>query len=275
MILANVAAAEALEAKRQPCMYRIHEPPDLAKLEALRPVLKELGASLPPQGLSARDFNRVIAQTRDSPHKRMVHEMILRAQSQAQYGPVNRGHFGLALRRYAHFTSPIRRYADLLVHRALLGPEAPGGIGRREAAGWVDLGEAISKTERRAMAAERDANDRYIAAYLSDRVGAEFDGTVNGVQRFGLFVTLDETGADGLLPVGALPRDYYRHDPDRHALTGRASGRSFRLGDAVTVRLAEADAITGTLAFDFVAHGPAPRRRSSPRPLRKSRKRFR
>ncbi len=257
MILANVATAEALEAKRQPCMYRIHEPPDLSKLEALRPVLKELGASLPPQGLSARDFNRVIAQTRDSPHKRMVHELILRAQSQAQYSPVNRGHFGLALRRYAHFTSPIRRYADLLVHRALLGHEAPGGIGPREAAGWVDLGEAISKAERRAMAAERDANDRYIAAFLADRVGAEFEGTVNGVQRFGLFVTLEETGADGLLPVGALPRDYYRHDPERHALVGRATGRAFHLGDAVTVRLDEADAITGTLAFGFVAHTPA------------------
>jgi ribonuclease R len=276
MILANVAAAEALEAMRQPCMYRIHEPPDLAKLEALRPVLKELGASLPPAGLRARDFNRVLEQTRDSPHRRMVHELILRAQSQAQYSPVNRGHFGLALRRYAHFTSPIRRYSDLLVHRALLGPGAPGGIGRHDAAGWVDLGEAISKAERRAMAAERDANDRYIAAYLSDRIGAEFEGTVNGVQRFGLFVTLDETGADGLLPVGALPRDYYRHDPDRHALTGRATGRSFHLGDAVTVRLAEADAITGTLAFDFVGHVPArPHRGSPPRPFRKSRQRFR
>ncbi|HEY7609007.1 MAG TPA: VacB/RNase II family 3'-5' exoribonuclease, partial [Alphaproteobacteria bacterium] len=274
MILANVAAAEALEAKRQPCMYRIHEPPDLSKLEALRPVLKELGASLPPTGLRARDFNRVLEQTKDSPHKRMVHELVLRAQSQAQYSPVNRGHFGLALRRYAHFTSPIRRYSDLLVHRALLGPEAPGGVGRRDAGGWDDLGEAISKAERRAMAAERDANDRYIAAFLSDRVGAQFDGTVNGVQRFGLFVTLDESGADGLLPVGALPRDYYRHDPERHALTGRATGRTFHLGDAVTVRLEEADPITGSLAFGFVAHTPArpPMRSPSPRPLRKSRR---
>ena len=284
MILANVAAAEALEAKRQPCMYRIHEPPDLSKLEALRPVLKDLGASLPPTGLSARDFNRVIAQTKDSPHKRMVHELILRAQSQARYSPVNRGHFGLALRRYAHFTSPIRRYSDLLVHRALLGPGAPGGIGPRPAAGdgaggWDDLGDAISKAERRAMAAERDANDRYIAAFLADRVGAQFDGTVNGVQRFGLFVTLDDTGADGLLPVGALPRDYYRHDPERHALVGRASGRTFHLGDAVTVRLEEADPITGSLAFGFVAHSPAhPQKRPagrSPafRPFPKSRRR--
>jgi ribonuclease R len=200
----------------------------------------------------------------------MVHELVLRAQSQAQYSPVNRGHFGLALRRYAHFTSPIRRYSDLLVHRALLGPEAPGGIGRRDAGGWDDLGEAISKAERRAMAAERDANDRYIAAFLSDRVGAQFDGTVNGVQRFGLFVTLDETGADGLLPVGALPRDYYRHDPERHALIGRASGRAFHLGDAVTVCLEEADPITGSLAFGFVAHTPA--RSPALRPLRKLRR---
>ncbi len=275
MILANVAAAETLESRRQPCMYRIHEPPDLAKLEALRPVLKELGASLPPAGLRARDFNRVLEQMRGSPHQRMVHELILRAQSQAQYSPINRGHFGLALRRYAHFTSPIRRYADLLVHRALLGPQAAGGIGRRDAGGWDDLGEAISRAERRAMAAERDANDRYIAAFLADRIGAEFEGTVNGVQRFGLFVTLDETGADGLLPVGALPRDYYRHDPDRHALVGRATGRTFHLGDAVTVRLEAADPVTGTLSFGFVAHMPvrAARLAAGPRPLRKSRRR--
>jgi ribonuclease R len=258
MILANVAAAEALEARRQPCMYRIHEPPDLAKLEALRPVLKELGASLPPANLRARDFNRVLEQMRDSPNKRLVHELVLRAQSQAQYSPVNRGHFGLALRRYAHFTSPIRRYADLLVHRALLGESEPGGIGRHGGEGWDDLGEQISKAERRAMAAERDAADRYIAAYVADRVGAQFEGTVNGVQRFGLFVSLDETGADGLLPVSALPQDFYRHDAERHTLTGRQRGRVFRLGDPITVRLAEADPVTGSLAFDFVAHRQAP-----------------
>jgi len=257
MILANVAAAEALEARRQPCMYRVHEPPDLSKLEALRPVLHELGVSLPPTGVRAADFNRVLERTKESPHKRLVHELILRTQSQAQYSPTNRGHFGLALGRYAHFTSPIRRYADLLVHRALLGSGQPGGIGRREAVGWDELGERISKAERRAMAAERDANDRYIAAFVSDRVGAEFEGVVNGVARFGLFVTLAETGADGLLPVGALPRDYYIHDPDRHSLTGRATGRRFRLGDALTVRLAEADPITGSLSFAFVAHAPA------------------
>jgi ribonuclease R len=263
MILANVAAAEALERRRQPCMYRIHEPPDLAKLEALRPVLRELGVSLPPSGVRARDFNRVLEQTKESPHARLVNEMILRTQSQARYSPTNRGHFGLALRRYAHFTSPIRRYSDLLVHRALLGPGADGGIGPADAANWEDLGEEISRAERRAMAAERDAADRYVAAYVSDRIGAEFEGTINGVARFGVFVTLDETGADGLLPVGALPNDYYRHDAGRHTLTGRASGRTFRLGDAITVRLEEADPITGSLAFGFVAHrpssGPVPR----------------
>ncbi|MGH7003235.1 MAG: RNB domain-containing ribonuclease, partial [Alphaproteobacteria bacterium] len=257
MILANVAASEALEARRQPCMYRIHEPPDLAKLEALRPVLHELGVAIPPTGVRASDFNRVLDRTKDSPHKRLVHELVLRTQSQAQYSPVNKGHFGLALRRYAHFTSPIRRYADLLVHRALLGPDEPGGVGRRETADWDELGERISKAERRAMAAERDANDRYVAAYVAGRIGAEFDGTVNGVARFGLFVTLAETGADGLLPIGALPRDYYFHDADRHSLAGRASGRIFRLGDAITVRLVDADAITGSLGFGFVAHTPA------------------
>jgi len=281
MILANVAAAEALEARRQSCMYRVHEPPDLAKLEALRPVLKELGAALPPSGLRARDFNRVLEQTRESPHKRLVHELVLRAQSQAVYSPNNKGHFGLALRRYAHFTSPIRRYADLLVHRSLLGEGVPGGIGR-QAAGWDELGEQISKAERRAMAAERDAVNRYVAAYVAGRVGAQFEGTVNGVQRFGLFVTLDESGADGLLPVSTLPQDYYIHDPDRHTLTGRRSGRTFRLGDAMTVRLDEADAITGSLAFGFVAHTPIqgvpparrmPGRAPAGRPFRGSRRR--
>jgi ribonuclease R len=256
MILANVAAATELEAKRQPCMYRIHEPPDLAKLAALRPVLAELGVALPPTGVRARDFNRALEQTRDTPYRRLVHELILRTQSQARYSPTNRGHFGLALRRYAHFTSPIRRYADLLVHRALLGPRWPDGAGPRDAAGWEDLGEQISRAERRAMAAERDAANRYIVAFLADRVGAEFAGTITGVTRFGLFVALDETGADGLVPIAALPADYYQLDPAEHRLTGRRTGRSFRLGEPITVRLAEANQVTGSLALGFVEHRP-------------------
>jgi ribonuclease R len=257
MILANVAAAETLEARRMPCVYRVHEKPDVAKLEALRPVLRELGLPLPPQGVRPADFNRVLAMTRDTPHQRLVHEMVLRSQMQARYGLDNLGHFGLALARYAHFTSPIRRYSDLLVHRALLGPGAAGGVGREAGADWARVADHISDTERRGMAAERDAQERYVSAFMAGRVGAEFSGTVTGVARFGLFIKLDDTGAEGLLPVEALPQDRYWHEPERQTLAGRHGGPTFRLGDGMTVRLAEADAVTGSLAFAFVAHRPA------------------
>ncbi len=256
MILANVAAAEALEQRRQPCMYRIHEPPDPVKLEALRPVFGELGLALPPVGIKARDFNRILAQARGAAHERLVNELVLRAQSQAIYSPHNRGHFGLALQRYAHFTSPIRRYADLLVHRALLGEQDEDGIGRRGARDWDELGAHVSRTERRAMAAERDAFDRYVAEFLADRVGAQFEATIRGVNRFGLFAALDELGAEGFIPAARLPADFYRYDPDRHILTGRRGGVQFRLGDRVTVRLAEAEALTASLIFDLLDHRP-------------------
>jgi ribonuclease R len=239
-------------------MYRIHEPPDAAKLEMLRPTFADLGLSLPPDHVRPRDFNRVLRQVDGEPQERLVNELILRAQSQAVYSPSNVGHFGLALRHYAHFTSPIRRYSDLLVHRAILGPAALDGIGPRDARDWADLGEHLSRTERRAMAAERDAFDRYLAAYLSSRMGAEFEATISGATRFGLFLTLTDTGADGFVPIARLAGGGYRHDPERHVLTARG-GSAYAVGDAVTARLARADTLTGSLMFDIVDHRPARR----------------
>jgi ribonuclease R len=267
MIAANVAAAEQIEAVRQPCMYRVHDQPSPERLEALRTVLESLGLNLPKGGrVQAEQFNRVLAKAAPLPDARMVNEMILRSQAQAVYSPENIGHFGLGLARYAHFTSPIRRYADLLVHRALIaglrfgdGGLLPGAIDE-----FAALGEIISATERRAATAERDALDRFTVLFLADHVGATFEGTVSGVQRFGLFVTLDETGADGLLPVSALPADFYLHDEKRQSLTGRRSGQVYRLGDAITVRLAEANTLTGSLSFQAAEAGPSPARRGPP-----------
>jgi len=272
MILANVAAAEMLERRHQPCMYRIHAPPDAAKIEALREFLATLGIRLPP-GLSVqpRDFEGVLRKAAGQPYERLVHETILRSQSQAMYSPENVGHFGLALRRYAHFTSPIRRYADLLVHRALITGLALGDGGLPPDAGteFAAIGEAISQCERRAVAAERAAMDRYMAAYMVDRVGAEFGGRIAGVTRFGLFVELDESGANGLIPIKTLGDEYFDHDEPGQALVGRRTGTTWRLGDRVRVRLREADVATGGLLFEMLerveAAGGSPRP-SGPRP---------
>jgi ribonuclease R len=252
MIAANVAAAEALEAMRQACMYRIHDAPAAAKLAALADFLEGIG--IPGLKLSKgqvpkpHHFNQILAKVRGTPFQQVVHELVLRSQAQAVYSPQNIGHFGLALRKYAHFTSPIRRYADLLVHRALL-MELP----ELEPKEFAALGEHVSMTERRAAAAERDALNRYIVAFLADRAGARFHGRINGVQRFGVFVTLDETGADGLVPMKHLPDDYYVLDEKAQRLVGRRWGRTFTMGDPVEVALLEADTTTGSLVFELVA----------------------
>ena len=254
MIAANVAAAEALEAMRQACMYRIHDAPAATKLAALSDFLEGIG--IPGLKLSKgqvpkpRHFNQILSKVRDTPFQQVVHELVLRSQAQAVYSPENIGHFGLALRRYAHFTSPIRRYSDLLVHRALL-MELPAF----EPKDFAALGEHISMTERRAAAAERDALNRYIVAYLAERGGARFRGRINGVQRFGVFVTLDETGADGLVPMRQLPEDYYVLEEKQQRLVGRRWGRTFTMGDAVEVALIEADTTTGSLVFELVSGG--------------------
>jgi len=255
MIAANVCAAETLEQHRQPCMYRVHDEPDREKLRSLADFLASMQLKLTiGEVLRPALFNRILGKARGSQNWEAVNQGILRAQAQAMYSPDNIGHFGLSLHRYAHFTSPIRRYADLLVHRALIrGLQlGDGGLSDEEAERFTEIGEHISNTERRAMVAERSATDRYIAAYLQERIGAEFTGRINGVSRAGLFVRLDDTGADGLVPISTLGHEYFVFDDSRLSLTGDRTGRSYRLGDRVSVRLGEASPITGGLIFQLL-----------------------
>jgi ribonuclease R len=276
MITANVAAAETLATKRAPVIYRVHEPPSQEKLVALREFLTGLELKLPSSAvLRAGDFNRVLERAKSLPARELVNEVVLRSQSQAVYAALNAGHFGLNLARYSHFTSPIRRYADLLVHRSLitaLGLGA-GGIGEEEAQSLGEIAAQLSDTERRAMAAERETMDRLIAQYLSERVGAAFDARISGVTRAGLFVRLSESGADGFVPAATIGEDYYRHREDLHALIGDRSGAGYRLGDAVRVRLIEAVPSAGALRFEMLS--PASRLAGEPRKGRRQRSFFR
>ncbi len=260
MILANVAAAETLERAKVPLIYRVHDEPDLERVNALREFLKTLDISLPKGGaLRAEQFNRILARVKGRDVEKLVNEVVLRTQAQAEYAAENYGHFGLNLRRYAHFTSPIRRYADLIVHRGLIRALKLGEGGLPESVDARMLGEVaanISATERRAMKAERETFDRLIAHFLADRVGATFEGHISGATRAGLFVKLDETGADGFIPARTIGgREYFRYHEDKHALVGHASGVTHRLGDRVTVRLVEAAPVAGALRFELLSKG--------------------
>jgi ribonuclease R len=264
MVLANVAAAEELERHAAPCMYRVHDRPSEEKAEGLRAFLAQFGISLPARNmLHPRDLDGVLQRIAGTDAAPVVNEVVLRAMAQAAYAPDNIGHFGLALPRYAHFTSPIRRYADLLVHRSLVRALRLGadGLATEAAARWDTLGTHITGTERRAAAAERDALDRYLAAFMADRVGHMFQARISGVARFGLFVTLPDTGASGLIPVSSLPDDFWFHDAAQHRLSGRHTRLSFTLADPVQVRLAEAAPLTGGLVFHLVPPGGEPDRR--------------
>ncbi len=255
MIAANVAAAEELERHHAPCMYRVHAPPSPEKLEDLRAFLRGLDVSLPAgDQIHPRDLDRVLQRFAGTPEAPLLNEVILRSQSQAAYSPDNIGHFGLALPRYAHFTSPIRRYADLLVHRALIRARGlgEGALPAEQASQFEAVAERITAAERRAQAAEREAIDRYLAAFMADRVGSVFSARVSGVTRFGLFVTLPENGASGIVPRSALPEDFWRHDERTRTLTGRRTGLVFRLAQEVEVKLAEANPVTGSLAFQLM-----------------------
>lgn len=258
MIQANVAAAETLEAKRQKLVYRIHDAPTLAKQEVLREFLATLGMSLVKGGnMRSNSFNGILAKSEGTPHQIIVNEMVLRSQSQAIYSPENIGHFGLNLMKYAHFTSPIRRYADLIVHRALVGALGlgEGGITQEEEASLEDIAAEISTFERRAMAAERDTVNRLVAHHLAGRIGEDFQGQIGGVTKSGLFISLPQFGADGFIPVSTLGRDYYIYDEAHQALTGEKSGLGYQLGDTVEVRLVEAVPLAGALRFEMLSEG--------------------
>jgi ribonuclease R len=268
MIQANVCAAETLEQKTTPLIYRIHDTPSPEKVQSLAEFLATLGVPWSKGEAPRTDrFNRLLTDTREGPHAEIINEVVLRSQMQAVYSTDNIGHFGLNLARYAHFTSPIRRYADLVVHRALIRALGLGddGLTDREIARLKAVAESITVAERRAMAAERDATDRYVAAFLADRIGAEFEGRITGVTRFGLFVRLAETGADGLVPVSRLGGEYFIHDERTHSLVGERSGKRWPLGMTVDVRLVEATPITGGLLFEMLSE-PMAADASLPRP---------
>jgi ribonuclease R len=275
MIAANVAAAETLEKHRSALLYRVHDTPSREKLTALRDFLASL--DLPfgkADAVRPADFNRVLAKARADEKIQQVSEMVLRSQAQAEYAAENYGHFGLNLDRYAHFTSPIRRYADLIVHRALISALQFGkdGLTDDEAARLPGIAQHISSTERRAMLAERETSDRLLAQFLAGKIGAEFMGRVSGVTKSGLFARLLETGADGFIPASTLGQDYYRYVEDLQAMVGDRTGEMFRIGDTVKVRLLEAAPVAGALRFELLSEGtrvkPSSVKRGSKRPFR-------
>jgi len=255
MILANVAAAETLSRHKIGHLLRVHDAPAAEKIDGLIDYLRALDLRFPKgQVMAPSHFNRLLSAAASGPNAAAVHDAVLRAQSQAVYAPLDRGHFGLNLRRYAHFTSPIRRYADIIVHRALISALAlgPDGMNTQSPVALEELGTELSDAERRAMRAERATSDRLIALFLSSRVGAEFTGTVTGLVRSGLFVGLDETGADGFVAAAALGDEYFYADEASRAMVGERSGDGYRVGDKVTVRLARADPLRGQMAFDML-----------------------
>ena len=255
MVLANVAAAETLIAKKSPLLFRVHEEPNPDKLDALRDVAQASGLVLAKgQVLKTAHLNRLLIAARETEQSELINMATLRSMTQAYYSPDNLGHFGLALRSYAHFTSPIRRYSDLIVHRALIAAHGWGkdGLSPWDIENLSDTAQKISDTERRSMAAERDTTDRYLAAFLSDRIGVEMGGRISGIAKFGVFVKLDETGADGMIPIRTLGREYFHYDADSQTLMGSDSGTLIRLGQRVTVKLIEAAPVTGGLIVELL-----------------------
>jgi ribonuclease R len=272
MIAANVAAAKALETKKSPVMYRVHEVPSREKLVALKDYLATFGVKFAlGQVVTPATFNRLLSLVNDAEHRTQVMEQVLRTQTQAYYAPQNAGHFGLALGSYAHFTSPIRRYADLLVHRGLVRAFGlgEGGLTDDEAARMDIIGDAISKAERRAMEAERETIDRYVAAHLSTKVGEILETRITGVASFGFFATVDGIGGDGLVPISTLGNDYFRFDEVTKSIEGDVSGTRYTIGQILPLRLAEANPISGSLRFELPDAPPQRPRREGHKPQHK------
>lgn len=270
MIAANVAAAETLEQQAMPLLYRVHDVPGREKLIALREFLSSMKMSFSKSdAVRPSHFNEVLRKAKDTDSSEQVSSMVLRSQAQAVYSAENFGHFGLNLDRYAHFTSPIRRYADLIVHRALIAALKLGkdGLKPETYAALPSIAQHISDTERRAMVAERETNDRLLAEFMSAKIGAQFDGRISGVTKSGLFVRLADTGADGFIPASTLGQDYYRYVEEQQAMIGERTGERFRLGDTVKVRLLEAAPLAGALRFELLSEGDrvTPLRRGGPR----------
>ena len=258
MIQANVAAAESLEKHKIPFIYRIHEAPSAEKLLALTDFLKTLNLSAPKgQVMKPANFNSILAKVAGGEYEHVVNQVVLRSQSQAVYTPQNLGHFGLNLRRYAHFTSPIRRYADLIVHRGLIRAFNLGkdGLTDNEISQLEEISDEISKTERRSMVAERDTKDRMIARFLAEKVDTTFSGRIGGLAGAGLFITLDETGADGFVPVATLEGDYFVHNEQAMSLVGERTGETYQIGDIVQVRLTKAAPVSGGLQMEMISRG--------------------
>lgn len=250
MILANVAAAQQLEALKAPCMYRVHDVPSPEKIFVLRELVEGLGFSFPKsQAITPRSFVHLLNAAHGTPYQELINQLTLRTQAQALYHPENIGHFGLSLKKYSHFTSPIRRYADIIVHRSLISALKLGSEGLSKDTNLIAVSEQVSLTERRAAVAERSATERYVTLYLKDKVGETFKGRISGVTSFGLFVTLEHSGADGLIPMAGLPRDYYLYEEHKHRLVGRRTKRTFTLGDPLVVRLKGVDTLTNSITL--------------------------
>ncbi len=258
MIAANVCAAITLEKYKTSLLYRVHDVPGREKLIALREFLASLEMSFSnSDSVRPSHFNQTLKAAKKNNKSEQVNEMVLRSQAQAEYSPLNYGHFGLNLDRYAHFTSPIRRYSDLIVHRALISALKLGddGLSQEEVERLSLAGQHLSTTERRAMAAERETNDRLIAQFMSDKINAHFFGRISGIVKSGLFVRLLDSGADGFVPASSLGSDYFTYHQDSQAMIGERSGERFRLGDDVEVRLLEVAPLAGSLRFEIISDG--------------------
>lgn len=269
MILANVAAAQQLEALKAPCIYRVHDEPNAEKIFMFRELIEGLGFSFPKsQAITPRSFLHLLKAAHGTPHQALISQLTLRTQAQALYHPKNIGHFGLSLKKYSHFTSPIRRYADIIIHRSLIAALQLGDDGLPEDIDLSAIGEQVSLTERRAAAAERAALERYISIYLKDKIGQSFEGRINGVTSFGLFVTLEHSGADGLIPMNGLTDDFYHYEERKHRLVGRRTRRTFTMGDFLTVVLKEVNTLTGSIVLG-IERTPRLKKKSSSEPSKR------